>query len=106
MGSILGRLIIVDDAPDTLISVGELCDNGYQVIFNEADVKITKERGTWLPPKNPGEPFTMIILHPSYLLRSRNDMDMLNTITDLLEIKRLDEEIYASYINSQAFLED
>ena len=35
MGSILNRLIIVDDAPDNLISVGELCDNGYQVIFKQ-----------------------------------------------------------------------
>lgn len=88
--------------PKVLVLVGRVAASAYL----GRDVKITKERGIWLPPKSPGEPFTMIILHPSYLLRSRNDMDMLNTITDLIEIKRMDEEIYASYISSQAFLED
>ena len=89
-------------SPKVLVLVGRVAASAYL----GRDVKITKERGIWLPPRNPGEPFTMIILHPSYLLRSRNDMDMLNTIKDLIEIKRMDEEIHASYISSQAFLEE
>lgn len=89
--------------PKIVVLVGRIAASAYL----GRDVKITRERGVWLPRRNENQPHVMIVLHPSYLLRNRDDNAMIDTIKDFMEIRRMDNEITGSKSKSRfSFDED
>jgi uracil-DNA glycosylase family 4 len=88
--------------PKIVVLVGRIAASAYL----GRDVKITKERGVWLPRRNENQPHVMIVLHPSYLLRNKDDNAMIDTIKDFMEIRRLDNEINYSKSQSRFSLDD
>lgn len=76
--------------PRIIVLVGRIAAASYL----GREVKITQERGQWLPrdPQNPNAPWVMPIYHPSFLLRNPSEVEgsaRWLTLQDLAEVARV-----------------